>query len=559
MRIFCIGIGGIGLSAVAQLYKAQGYTVSGSDAMASDITESLTADDISVIRGHHEKNIPAKCDLVIYSEAIPESNPERIEAERRNLKCVTFAQALGMLSEKRKVIAITGAHGKTTTTGMLTSIFLQTPLDPTIMIGSKMPQLSGRNYRVGTGEYFLAEACEYRRNFLSLTPHILLINSLEPDHLDYFSSESDYIYAYQQLAEKMSEHGTIIVRDDERSKLSELNIKARVKTFSRTNLSADFGPSILNGVHLQVYGEHNRHNALAAWAVAKSIGVDESAITKGLESFTGTWRRLELKGQLNGAPVYDDYAHHPTEIRATLQAVKEAHPDKNIIAIFQPHQYNRTIKLKDQFAVSFANANKVYIPSIYKVRDSEQDVAAITVSDFTAAINVNTPAVHLSESAIVDKLKSEATPNDVIVVMGAGDITLLASELMSTHKKDFQRWHSLKRKINEQYGIPYYYEREIWFCSLGANIGHEQDGKHELFERPVIIIRKFNKHLFLGVPLSSRIKTGKYYECLQYRGIQYTVLTSQIRILSSKRLTRKIRTVTKKEINHLKNVIKNSI
>jgi UDP-N-acetylmuramate--alanine ligase len=422
MKIFCIGIQGIGLSGVANILHSRGHDISGVDPVSSDITDHLKRKGVGIVHSHREENISSNLDLIIYSEAVPTDNPERLRAAQLGIRQMSFAQSLQLLSTDKKVIAISGTHGKTTITGMLTAIFLQTHLDPQIIIGSKMPQLSGQNYKAGSGDCFLVEACEYRRNFLSLTPHIVLMNSLEPDHLDYYKDEADYISAYQELAERMSKEGTVIIHRADRTKLDESKIAARVTTIEQ--LSQGPPPK------LQIPGEHNRKNAQAARAVASCLEIKEGSVSAGLESFIGTLRRLEHKGQLNGAEVYDDYAHHPKEIQATLQAVKEKYPTKNIIAVFQPHQFSRTRKMKDEFAKSFRGVKKVYIPSIYKVRDKQEDVEAITAHLLSEAINAYNESESIPEAQLKAHLKSKVSSSDIVLVMGAGNITQFASSLV---------------------------------------------------------------------------------------------------------------------------------
>jgi len=232
MKIFCVGIGGIGLSGVAQILKANNHEVSGSDLSDSELTSRLKSSGISVDHEHQKENIDDSFNLLIYSEAIPESNPERTEALRLGIKQISYAQALGMISENKKTIAITGTHGKTTVTGMLTSIFLEGDIDPTIIIGSKIDKLDNNNFRVGKGDIFLAEACEYRNNFLHLSPSIVLINNLEPDHLDFFKTPENYYDAFQKLCEKIPEDGSLILSESDKVHLDPEKISAQKKYIS---------------------------------------------------------------------------------------------------------------------------------------------------------------------------------------------------------------------------------------------------------------------------------------------------------------------------------------
>jgi len=416
MKIFCIGIGGIGLSAVAQILKAQGHQVSGSDMNASAITQRLHDSGISVSE-HRADNIDKSTDIVIYSEAISESNPERQQATQLGVMQISYAQSLGMVSEKKQTVAITGTHGKTTVTGMLTSIFLEAKLDPSIVIGSKIDLLDHQNFRVGSSPVFLTEACEYRGNFLFLKPHIVLINNLEPDHLDYFKTDEAYYACFQELCEKIPSDGKLILWEEDQQYLDLDTISAEKLILTKTQ-----------AFELQVPGQHNQMNATAAAAVAKALGVDEQSIVNGLKNFKGTWRRFEYKGSVNGAKVYDDYGHHPTEIAATLQAAREWYPEKQIHLIFQPHQYSRTRHFFDDFTSAFGDADEVWISDIYQARDSKDDLNAVSAEKLVEAIDHE--SVHYKErSKIAEEIQSNVSGDKVILFMGAGNISQLISEL----------------------------------------------------------------------------------------------------------------------------------
>jgi UDP-N-acetylmuramate--alanine ligase len=411
MKVFCIGIGGIGLSGIAQMLQAQGHQVSGVDSTESDITKHLSQIGISVIHSHSGDNITADLDLVIYSEAIPESNPERQRAVELNIRSINYAESLAEVSHNKKVIAITGTHGKTTVTGMLTSIFLEANLDPSIIIGSKIDKLNNQNFRIGQSDIFLCEACEYRDNFLHLNPHIVLITNLEPDHLDYFKTAENYYASYQKLIEKIPKDGFLIMRSEDQERLKLSNLKGQLVTYTG---HVEY--------KLNVPGEHNRINAHSAAVLSKTLGLSQSQIEIGLKNFNGTWRRFEYKGTVNGAIVYDDYGHHPTEIKATIQAASEWHPDKKLTVIFQPHQYSRTHLLLKDFAESFTGADQVWITDIYKVRDAEEDVQKVNSQKLVDLIK-DTQAEHKKEIEITELINSQSTEEDVYLIMGAGNIT----------------------------------------------------------------------------------------------------------------------------------------
>lgn len=421
MKIYCIGIGGIGLSAVAQILHAQGHKVSGSDMNVSDITTRLNKKGITVFEKQVSGNIDESFDLVIYSEAIPQENPERKKAHELQIKQINYAEALGMISKDKKTIAITGTHGKTTVTGMLTSILLEAQMDPSIVIGSKIDLLENNNFRVGNGEIFLTEACEYRDNFHHLSPDIVLVNNLEPEHLDYFKTEENYYQSFQILLEKIPKSGKIIIFFEDLKNINKDNIAASLSILSEEQCGVC--PYIIN-----VPGKHNTMNANASAAVAKELGISDEIIRRGLENFRGTWRRFEFKGSLNGAKVYDDYGHHPTEILATLQGAREWFPDKRLIVIFQPHQYSRTRALFDEFSKSFKDANQAWITDIYQTRDTQEDIEATSAKELSKKIE-NTESRYIRFSALSDKIKKEADPNTVFLVMGAGNINTVFQEL----------------------------------------------------------------------------------------------------------------------------------
>ncbi|MGE3278241.1 MAG: UDP-N-acetylmuramate--L-alanine ligase [Candidatus Altimarinota bacterium] len=415
MKIFCIGIGGIGLSGVARILQSQGHEVQGSDASPSSITDTLAKNGIKVFSEHLPSNLDESFDLVIYSEAVPPENPERTRANELDIKSINYATALGMISQGKKTIAITGTHGKTTVTGMLTSILLQAGLDPTIIIGSKIDLLDGQNFRVGQGEWFLCEACEYRDNFLELHPGIVLINNLDPDHLDYFGTAERYYKSFQKLSEKIPEDGVLILREEDQRKLNLSQVKARIKILSgHESQQASFD--------LKVPGKHNQSNAFAARAVAEALDIPEEQIKLSLSNFHGTWRRFEYKGEINGAKIYDDYGHHPTEIKATIQAAREWYPDQQLVVIFQPHQYSRTREFFEEFTKAFSGADEVWITDIYQARDSAEDMEQVSAEKLSAALSVQQSARYVPMKSLPNEVQTGADRSKVFLIMGAGNI-----------------------------------------------------------------------------------------------------------------------------------------
>lgn len=410
-----IGIGGIGVSALAQIYKKKGKKVSGSDQQASEMTDKLQKEGTFIKIRHQEENIPKDCDLVIYSPAIPQNNVELKLAKEKGIKTLTYPQALGLLTEDYFTIAIAGTHGKSTTTAMVAVILEEAGLDPTVVIGTKIPQLNGENYRFGNSKYLVVEACEYRESFLSIKPDIAIITNIEADHLDYFENEEKYFEAFCKFAGNIKQRGKIIVSKDDGNSQKLLK---NCSTIQHAKLFAE-------PLTLQIPGKFNLENARLAATACSFLGITEDQIKNSLQSFKGTWRRMEDKGKILGDTIFiDDYAHHPTEIRATLGAIRERYPDSQILTVFQPHQYNRTKNFLPQFTQSFSDTDAVLISDIYAVRDSKDDLKSITTADLIAAISANHPNVIAgNDLKMTAKYILENYQNyDVIVTMGAGSI-----------------------------------------------------------------------------------------------------------------------------------------
>lgn len=438
MKIFCVGVGGIGLSGVAQILKSEGHEVMGSDMSLSAITHDLINEGIKVFPEHKKENIDQSIDLVIYSEAISESNSERERTKELAIRSINYATALGMITEGKRTIAITGTHGKTTVTGMLATILLEAGLDPSIMIGSTLPLLDNKNFHIGKTDLFLTEACEYRDNFLKLSPEIMLINTLEPDHLDYFKTAERYYVSFQQLAEKLPENGTLVMFDGDVKTLRLDAVRAR-----KVIIKKGIPPLALLGLpraqsrgrndkrvfELQVPGKHNQHNALAALTVAKILGVPEDLALKALSHYEGAGRRFELKGRINGAELYDDYAHHPSKVKATLEAAREKFPDRKIVAVFQPHQFSRTHQFFDEYTKSFSDADEAWITDIYAARDTEQDKKSVSGQMLASSIKKPRSVRYLPIQDLPTAIEGRASRDTIFLVMGAGNIGTIFSEL----------------------------------------------------------------------------------------------------------------------------------
>ena len=384
---------------------------------------------VKIFFGHRAENLPPDADLVIYTIAVPPDNPELLAAKRLGIKTLSYPEALGEISARKFTIAVAGTHGKTTTTAMLAKIFIDAGLDPTVIVGSILPTQKS-NFIFGRSKYFIVEACEYRRSFLNLSPRILVITNIDNDHLDYYRDLADIESAFAELAGKLPADGALVCdRNDERLKSVLLNTRC---------LTFDYRQLPTTDLKLSVPGEHNQRNAQAALAVAAVVGIDQSVARRSLETFSGTWRRFEFKGRTaGGALVYDDYAHHPTEIRATLAGARELFPDQKIVVIFQPHLYSRTKLLLNDFATSFHGADQVIVLPIYAAREPfDASISAEILAEAITKQGVPARAVSGFESASNYLQNLKPNPYNLILTMGAGDIFQLAENLVSSESHD---------------------------------------------------------------------------------------------------------------------------
>lgn len=435
-KVFFIGIGGISMSALAQILKNDGYMVSGSDFKESETVRELIASGISVTIGHKAKSVE-DAGLVVYTAAVKRDNPELVHARELGIPCIERAVLLGaMMKNYRYPVAVSGTHGKTTATSMLSHVLCASDLDPTILVGGVLPLIGG-NFRDGGKEYFVTEACEYCGSFLKFFPLYSIILNIEEDHLDYFKDIDDIVNCFSQLVAKMPKSGAVIANFDDPEVICAVkDAPCEVVSYALRNEGCNYTVDNLkfnengfsefdvlhNGelyisVKLSVPGIHNVSNSLAVIATSALLGVSKEGIKKGLLSYKGTNRRFEYKGTVNGAKIYDDYAHHPTEIKATLAAAK-ATGAKRIRCVFQPHTYTRTYALKDDFAHSFGDCDDLIITDIFAAR--EPDTGLIHSKDLAEVIE---GAKYVKEfSEIEDYFKETAQDGDIIFTMGAGDV-----------------------------------------------------------------------------------------------------------------------------------------
>jgi UDP-N-acetylmuramate--alanine ligase len=422
-KAYFIGIGGIGMSALAQLMQDAGVSVSGSDREASPVTELLQKKGVSVALVQKAENVPNDADIVVYSEAVWEDNPERARARELGLKQMSYFTMLGEVSRTKKTIAVAGTHGKTTTTGMAAKILADAGGSPTAVVGSIVKDF-GSNYLKGDSVCLVAEACEYKRDFLTLSPFVLVITNIEWDHTDYYPTLGELQKAFRELAEKVPADGAIVTNP------SNTNIAPVIAGLSVKVIDYTKEPAY----DLRLPGEFNRMNARAAAAAARFVlaSITEDSIATSLSHFHGTWRRFEYKGKAkNGAEVYDDYAHHPTAIKSTLEQLRKKVPaGGKLYVAFHPHLYSRTRDLLPEFATAFKDADEVIIAPIYAAREPDDGVT----SNKLLAEKISEAGTHArfgTFDEIERILSTESTANDIIMTMGAGDIYKVADNLVA--------------------------------------------------------------------------------------------------------------------------------
>lgn len=440
-NIHCIGIGGVGVSAIAEILLSRGYNVSGSDMKQSEITDRLAKDGIKIYIGHAKENVE-DADLIVYSAAIAEENPEVIRAREKNIPLASRAEILGVLMDDfENSIAISGTHGKTTTTSMVSLILEHAALEPTILVGGNLEEIGG-NVKVGHSKYFVTEACEYRDSFLQLRPKIEVILNIDSDHLDYFKDIDHIVDSFDRFTKLIPEGGKIIAYDANpfvakvikdvkgtitygyNEKCDYFIDKVDFDDNGMPGFELSYGGQVLGHVKLHMPGEHNILNAVAAFACCHQLGIDTDVIISTLENFTGTQRRFDVIGTTaNGVKIVDDYAHHPTEIKATLSAATNINSNR-LWCLFQPHTYTRTLALFDDFADAFKDADVLVLAKIYAAR--EKDIYKVSSKALAEEVRKRHPEKEVYYFDTLEKIaefvKAEAKPNDLVITMGAGDI-----------------------------------------------------------------------------------------------------------------------------------------
>ena len=448
IHVHFIGIGGISMSGLAEILLKENFTISGSDANTSPLTDRLGHLGASIFDNHSATNINKTIDLVVYTAAIGADNEELLAAKKHQIPLLSRAQLLGQLMINYKLpIAVSGTHGKTTTTSMLSHILLEHNSDPTVSVGGILNVIGG-NIRVGKSDYFLTEACEYTNSFLHFFPKISIILNIEADHLDFFKDIYEIRESFTRFANLLPSDGLLVINDGiENYEEITKNLSCKIITYGTSSTSDYFADDISYDhlghptfqvmknhlpyikVSLHVGGDHNISNALASIAVSDYLNIPADSIQNGLFSFTGTNRRFEYKGQKNGITVIDDYAHHPTEIRATLQAAMR-YPHKDLWCVFQPHTYTRTKALFPNFVDALSSVSHVILTDIYAAR--EKNTFDISSKDLADALEKTGCDVHYFSSfdAIEEFLIKNCKKEDLLITMGAGNVVNIGENFL---------------------------------------------------------------------------------------------------------------------------------
>lgn len=448
-KIFFCGIGGISMSGLAEILHQRGFKVCGSDMKSTEITEHLKSLGIEVFIGQSSENITDDIDLFVYTAAIKNDNHEMLEAISKNISYMERSKFLGLMMKNYKfVTAISGTHGKTTTTSMISHILLEAKKDPTICVGGILDAING-NVRIGKSQYFVVEACEYCDSFLKFFPYIGVILNIEADHLDYFKDIDQIRNSFSKFAKLIPKEGSLVINSDiDNFENIISNIRCNVITFginskamwTAKNISFNnksiaafdiyYKNSYINKIRLSVPGIHNVYNALAACAAAYAQDIEIKDIINGLHAFCGTHRRFEYKGEVNGITIIDDYAHHPTEIKATLKVAKD-YEHKKLWCVFQPHTYSRTKALLEDFASSFDFVDKLIVTDIFAAR--EKNTVGISSLDLVDKIKEKGKDVTYIQSFddIQNYIINNAQEGDLLITMGAGNVDIIGNNLIS--------------------------------------------------------------------------------------------------------------------------------
>ena len=436
-KIYLIGIGGIGVSAVAKYFLESGKEVAGADLVKSDITEELKKRGVKIFYEHKEDNLDDSFDLVIYSSAVPQNNSEFKKAQSLNIPALSYFDFLGELSQKYKTIVVTGTHGKSTTTSLIAMIMIRAGLDPTVFVGTSIKDL-GSNFRLGKSEYLVVEGCEYQANMLKLQPHLIGLPSIDADHLDFYQDLEDIKNHFQEFINKLKDGGNLVYNEADQNinslqkssgalsvslnSGSDLEARDIKKVENKQNFSLFLKDEKLVNIETNLPGDYNITNILVASGLALKLGIKPEIISQTIKEFKGLWRRFEIIGEWNNNLIISDYAHHPAELKALLKGAREFYPQKKIVAVFQPHQEDRTQKLFNDFLDSFQNADEVILYPIYEVAGRRSEKAKS--SEDLALEIYKKPGQNVFYLDSYEKIKAqlENYQDAVILIIGAGDI-----------------------------------------------------------------------------------------------------------------------------------------
>lgn len=446
-RLHFIGIGGIGMSGIAEILVRQGFTVSGSDLSTSEVTRHLESLGVTVRQGHDPAHVEG-AQAVVYSSAVSETNPERVRAKELGIPVIRRAEMLAELMRMKTGIAIAGTHGKTTTTSLVGTVLTRAGLDPTVIVGGMVRDMD-TNARLGAGEWMVVEADEYDRSFLKLTPSIAIMTIVEAEHLDTYGTIENLRDAFAAFANSVPFYGRVIISADD-PELTELRkrIERPVRTYGFADgadvqgVDVELGLTskcrvVANGqdlgtVELPLAGRHNLSNALAAVAAGLELDIPFAKISEALGQFRGVRRRFDLRGERGGVLVFDDYAHHPTEVGVTLRAAKDAYPDRPVVALFQPHLFSRTQRFYNEFADALALADRVIVTDVYPAR--EEPIEGVNGKLVADKLTENGhPSVQYVPrfQDIAPAAMESLTGNEMVITLGAGNIYRASNELLS--------------------------------------------------------------------------------------------------------------------------------
>lgn len=438
--IYFIGIGGIGMSALARLYRTRGWRVAGSDSSRSKLVALLKKEKIRVTIGHARKNITKGIDLVVYNRTIHPDNPEILAAKKLHITTLPYAKVLGRLTKEYATIAISGSHGKSTTTALAALALTKGGYDPTVLVGTTLKEFSGKNIRVGKSEYLVLEADDFGAAFTAYSPTVAIVTNIDKEHLDFYKNFGNVKKAFLKFLSRVRSGGLMILNRDD---IPLWNLRGHVDTLATHNNATVIWYSG-GGVAakkikrvISIPGIHNVSNAVAIYELGRFLEIPERKVLAAIHSYRGAWRRMELRGTFGGAPVFDDYAHHPTEIAATLQAFREKFPTKKILCVFQPHQTRRLALLFKEFQTAFNIADETLVLPVYTVPGRDEKIQGRDSETLVRAIQKKQPQKSIFFLANPTKLRNtiltlNATPlsHKVIVMMGAGDILKLTGSLV---------------------------------------------------------------------------------------------------------------------------------